>query len=169
MNTIVACRHASSQRSLPDRLKRAQSHDAHRSHVGNGSARLVAHSGRARLPARAAGFSLLEVLAAFVILALVGTALFRSFLGALGNATLSDEYSRATLYAESRLATIGVEAPLKEGTAQGTSDDGHYAWTAAVSPYQPPGSTPDLDSAATTMAVQLWKLAVDRHVARCAW
>jgi general secretion pathway protein I len=151
MNTIVAHR---SCHVIP---VKAGIHDAT---VNLKTASRCRASGHARLPARAAGFSLLEVLAAFVILALVGTALFRLFSGALGNATLSDEYSRATLYAESRLATMGVEAPLKEGTAQGTSDDGHYAWTAAVSPYQPPGSTPDLDSAATTMAVQLWKLAV---------
>jgi general secretion pathway protein I len=106
------------------------------------------------------GFSLLEVLAAFVILALVGTALFRLFSGALGNASLADEYSRATLYAESRLAAVTVEAPLKEGTLQGNSDDGRYAWTAAIAPYVPPGSTPDLDSAATAMPVRLWKLGV---------
>jgi general secretion pathway protein I len=106
------------------------------------------------------GFSLLEVLAAFVILALVGTALFRLFSGALGNATLADEYSRATLYAESRLAAVSVEAPLKESTLQGNSDDGRYAWTAVIAQYTPPGSTPDLDSAATAMAVRLWKLAV---------
>src|ERR1700690_801183 len=68
--------------------------------------------GRPRLTTRAAGFSLLEVLAAFVILALVGTALFRVFSGALGNVAASDEYSRATLYAESRLAGLGVETPL---------------------------------------------------------
>ena len=66
------------------------------------------------------------MLAAFVILALVGTALFRLFSGALGNASLADEYSRATLYAESRLAGIGVEAPLREGSQQGTSEDGYY-------------------------------------------
>ena len=105
------------------------------------------------------GFSLLEVLAAFVILALVGTALFRLFSGALGNATLADEYSRATLYAESRLAAISVEAPLKESTLQGNSDDGRYGWTAGIAPYTTPGSTPDLESAATAMPVRLWKLA----------
>ena len=116
--------------------------------------------GSTRLKTRAAGFSLLEVLAAFVILALVGTALFRLFSGALGNATLADEYSRATLYAESRLAAVSVEAPLKEGTLQGNSDDGRYAWSAVVTPYTPPDSTPGFDSATTTMAVRLWKLAV---------
>ena len=106
------------------------------------------------------GFSLLEVLAAFVILALVGTALFRLFSGALGNATLADEYSRATLYAESRLAAVSVEAPLKESTLQGNSDDGRYVWTAAITPYTPPDSTPGFDSTTATMAVRLWKLAV---------
>jgi general secretion pathway protein I len=113
-----------------------------------------------RLTTRAAGFSLLEVLVAFVILALVGTALFRLFSGALGNATLADEYSRATLYAESRLAAVSVEAPLKESTLQGNSDDGRYAWTAVIAQYTPPGSTPDLDSAAPAMPVRLWNLAV---------
>jgi general secretion pathway protein I len=83
---------------------------------------------------RETGFSLLEVLAAFVILALVGTALFRVFSGALGNVAVSDEYSRATLYAESRLAGLSVEAPLREGAQQGTSDDGFYAWTATIAP-----------------------------------
>ena len=109
---------------------------------------------------RAGGFSLLEVLAAFVILALVGTALFRVFSGALGNVTASDEYSRATLYAESRLAELGVEAPLREGAQQGTSDDGFYAWTTKIEPYTPPGITADMDSAAATMAIRLWRLAV---------
>ena len=113
-----------------------------------------------RLMTHASGFSLLEVLAAFVILALVGTALFRVFSGALGNVTASDEYSRATLYAESRLAELGVEAPLREGAQQGTSDDGFYAWTAKIEPYTPPGITADMDSAAATMAIRLWRLAV---------
>jgi general secretion pathway protein I len=109
---------------------------------------------------RAAGFSLIEVLAAFVILALVGTALFRIFAGALGNASLSDEYSRATLFAESRLASPGVETPLREGALQGTSDDGKYAWTSSIQPYRPPGSTPDLDAAVDLMPVRLWRIAV---------
>lgn len=106
------------------------------------------------------GFSLLEVLAAFVVLALVGTALFRIFSGALGNASLSDEYSRATLYAESRLASPGVETPLRESVQQGTSDDGKYAWAARIAPYRPPASTPDLDAAVDLMPVRLWRIAV---------
>lgn len=109
---------------------------------------------------RAAGFSLIEVLAAFVILALVGTALFRVFSGALGNVAASEEYSRATLYAESRLAGLGVETPLREGAQQGTSDDGFYAWTTKIEPYTPPGITPEMDSTTAAMAVRLWRLGV---------
>ena len=115
--------------------------------------------GATRLTTHATGFSLLEVLAAFVILALVGTALFRLFSGALGNAALSDEYSRATLYAESRLAALGVETPLREGVQQGTSEDGYYAWTVKIEPYTPPGTTPDIDGTVATMGVNLWRLA----------
>jgi general secretion pathway protein I len=91
---------------------------------------------------RAGGFSLIEVLAAFVILALVGTALFRIFAGALGNASLSDEYSRATLFAESRLASPGVETPLREGKQQGTSEDGKYACASGVSRSASAGRAP---------------------------
>ncbi len=112
------------------------------------------------VPSRAGGFSLIEVLAAFVILALVGTALFRLFSGALGNASLADEYGRATLYAESRLAALGVETPLREGSFQGTSEDGTYTWSATIAPFSPPGTTPDMDGTAAAMAVRLWRLAV---------
>jgi general secretion pathway protein I len=115
---------------------------------------------RQRLLSASRGFSLIEVLAAFVILALVGTALFRIFAGALGNASLSDEYSRATLFAESRLASPGVETPLREGAQQGTSDDGKYAWTSSIQPYRTQGSTPDLDAAVDLMPVRLWRIAV---------
>ena len=118
---------------------------------GDGCTRPATHAG---------GFSLIEVLAAFVILALVGTALFRLFSGALGNASLADEYSRATLYAESRLAVLGVETPLRESSLQGNSEDGYYAWTATIAPYTPPGTTPDMDNAAAAMAVRLWRLTV---------
>ena len=109
---------------------------------------------------RQRGFSLIEVLAAFVILALVGTALFRLFSGALGNASLADEYSRATLYAESRLASFGVETKLREGADEGTSEDGQYTWRASVAPYVPPGTTPDMEAAAAAMAVRAWRIAV---------
>jgi len=125
--------------------------------------RACARRSASEVSARADGFSLIEVLAAFVILALVGTALFRLFSGALGNASLADEYGRATLYAESRLAALGVETPLREGSLQGNSEDGLYTWTATIAPFAPPGTTPDMEGAAAAMAVRLWRLVVTVH------
>ena len=110
---------------------------------------------------RAAGFSLLEVLVAFVILALVGTALFQLFGGALRNASVADEYSRAALVAESRLTAAAVEnTPLREGGDQGTTDDGKYSWETKIEAYVPPGTTADQDRLAQSAAVRLFRISV---------
>ena len=106
------------------------------------------------------GFSLLEVLVAFVILALVATALFRLFSGALNNGSAADDYSRAALIAESRLASLAVEKPLREGQEQGASPDGRYTWEAKIERYAPPGTTPDLERLGEFLPTRLWHLAV---------
>jgi general secretion pathway protein I len=111
-------------------------------------------------PTRAAGFTLLEVLVAFVILALVGTALFRVFGTSLNTAGLTDEYSRAAVYAESRLATAALDQPLRETTDQGTSDDGRYAWSTKVENYVPPGTTDDQARLAQMLPMRLLRLTV---------
>jgi general secretion pathway protein I len=110
--------------------------------------------------ASAAGFSLLEVLVAFIILALVGTALFELFGGALNNASAADEYSRAALFAESRLTAAAVETPLREGGDQGVSEDGKYAWAKKIEPYVAPGTTADEDRLGQLSAVRLWRISV---------
>lgn len=109
---------------------------------------------------RVAGFSLLEVLVAFVIVALVGTALFRLFGSALNNASAAEDYSRAALLAESRLASIAVEsAPLREGASdQGRSDDGKYTWVTRVEPYVGPGTTAEQQQLAQSATVRLWRI-----------
>lgn len=116
---------------------------------------------RRTAPREESGFSLLEVLVAFVILSLVATALFRLFSGALGNASAADDYSRAVLVAESVLAEAAAAAPLVEGTSTGSADDGRIAWTARTSTYSPPGVSPDLERAAETMAVRLFRITAE--------
>jgi len=79
-----------------------------------------------------AGFTLLEVLVALVILALTLSVIMRIFSGGLSNAALADDYSRAVLLAESRLAELGVQ-PL-EGEARGEFD-GKYRWRSNIHPW----------------------------------
>ena len=111
--------------------------------------------------ARARGFSLLEVLVAFVILALVGTALFRLFSGALNNASAAEDYSRAVLVAESALAEAASTQPLREGTQQGTADDGRIEWTTRVAIYAAPVVNPDTERGSDAMNIRLFRVSAE--------
>jgi general secretion pathway protein I len=110
---------------------------------------------------QAAGFSLLEVLVAFVILALVATALFELFGGALRTASISEEWSRALLVAQSRLTLAASAAPLREATDAGTEDDGRIAWQTVVAPYVIADANPELERQSEFMATRLYRVSVD--------
>lgn len=86
------------------------------------------------------GFSLLEVLVAFALLALVGTALHGVFSGALRNAAAAEDITRATLFAESRMAMLGYDSKLSPGTQTGEIEDTRYRWELVIRPYEPPQS-----------------------------
>lgn len=83
------------------------------------------------------GFSLLEVLVAFVILSLILGVSMRIFSGGLRNARNVDEYQQAMLLAQSKLATIGIETPLKAGESFGEYESGHR-WFVRIRPYWEP-------------------------------
>ena len=80
------------------------------------------------------GFTLLEVLVAFTILGLSLGVLLQTFAVGLRNTALSEEYTLATLHAESLLAKIGVEESLQEGSLQGEIDD-KFTWQAEISEF----------------------------------
>ena len=91
------------------------------------------------------GFTLIEIVVAFVLLALVMSTGFEIFSSGLRRAGDLEDQSRAVLIAQSRLASVEMEAPLAEGTTQGDSEDGRFHWTVAVSPSnegQPPPDQP---------------------------
>ena len=149
--SLRRCAHLATKRSalavIPGTVSRLAA-GPHLATEASWPARNALHSLEASLrssPASAAGFSLLEVLVAFVILALVGTALFQLFGGALNNASAADEYSRAALFAESRLTAAAVEtriarsappltppSPARRACGQSRSADGKHTRAAAA-------------------------------------
>ena len=107
------------------------------------------------------GFSLIEVLAAFVILALVATALFQLFSGALQNASAAEDWSRAVLVAESRLAAAANVQPLVEASERGDDDDGRIKWETRVRTWDPPNVDPELARISGGMTTRLYRVEVD--------
>lgn len=82
------------------------------------------------------GYTLVEVLVAFVILALALTVLLRIFSGGVRNVSVSSDYARAVLIAESRLASAGIEGVLAPGETSGTEDE-RFQWVQTVHEYMP--------------------------------
>jgi hypothetical protein len=96
-----------------------------------------------------------------VILALVATALFGLFSGALANGSAAEEWSRAMLVAESRLAEAANAQPLVETTERGTADDDRIEWEARVSAYEAPDVDAELVRLSEAMLTRLYRVEVD--------
>jgi general secretion pathway protein I len=101
------------------------------------------------------------VLAAFVILSLFATSLFGLFSGALGNASAADDWSRALLVAQSRLAAVASVQPLAEASEAGTEDEGRIRWETRVAPWDPPEVDPELARISESMTTRLYRVEVD--------
>jgi general secretion pathway protein I len=83
---------------------------------------------------RARGFSLIEVLVAFTLFAVALGVLMQIFSRGVNGASIADHYAKATMYAESRLAAIGLEETIKEGTTSGKFND-DFTWQVTIKPY----------------------------------
>ena len=95
----------------------------------------IYRSARGSAAKRAQGFSLLEVLVAFTLFSLAMAVLMQIFSRGVNGAALADHYAKATMYAESKLASVGLEESLKEGLNSGKFDDG-FAWQVSIKPFQ---------------------------------
>ena len=71
---------------------------------------------------------------AFTVLAISLGVLFQIFSTGMGASRSAEEYTRATLLAESKLAAIGITGALEEGETTGEFEDG-FAWRVAVRLY----------------------------------
>ena len=82
---------------------------------------------------RQSGFTILEVLTAFVLFAVALTALLQVFSGGLRDAQLADEYARAGMMAQSRLAAYSAAERLDEVSSSGA--DAGFSWTLSAAAY----------------------------------
>jgi general secretion pathway protein I len=82
------------------------------------------------------GFSLIEVLVAFAILTLALGVLLPLFSNGFRSLSVSEQYTRAAVLAESRMAAIGRETSLEEGEQAGESEQG-FQWRTEVTRYEP--------------------------------
>jgi general secretion pathway protein I len=82
---------------------------------------------------RQRGFTLIEIVVAFVLLSAVLVTGFEIFSKGLRQAGDLDDYARAIVIAQSKLAAAGTEEPFKEGQAQGESEDRRFRWTVVIS------------------------------------
>ncbi len=80
------------------------------------------------------GFSLLEVLVAFAILAMSLGALYQAFGGSLHNLSVAGEYTSAMIVAESKLAEVADQVPLRQGSEQG--EESGFRWKVDVLSYE---------------------------------
>lgn len=80
------------------------------------------------------GFTLIEVLVALTILSLSLALIYSGFSSALLGGQAAVDYQKATLLAESKLDSIGIETPLEEGQALGEFDN-KFRWELLVTPY----------------------------------
>ena len=78
------------------------------------------------------GFTLIEIVVAFVMLALVLVTSFEIFTGGMRRAADLEDYSRALLIAQSKIAAAGTEEQFKEGETQGDSEDRRYHWAVSI-------------------------------------
>jgi general secretion pathway protein I len=82
------------------------------------------------------GFSLIEVLVAFVVMGLVVGTLLQLFGSSMRSVALSDEYSFAVQVAESRLAAVGSEIKVEDGSTSGDEKGSGYRWEVTMSPIE---------------------------------
>lgn len=77
------------------------------------------------------GFTLIEVMAAFMVFSLLFGVILQILSTSVNNTRISGDYTRAALWAQSRLDAVGLEEMLEPGTTTGRFDD-EFTWTQEV-------------------------------------
>jgi general secretion pathway protein I len=95
-------------------------------------------------PAREAGFTIVEVLAAFVVFGLALAGVMQLFASGLRDAQLPDEYARAVMIAQSRLAAFTAAEQVEERNAEGSEE--RFRWRVTAAAYDERKETPGADA-----------------------
>jgi len=92
------------------------------------------------------GFTLLEVVVALAIIVLAFGAIYQTL--GIGTRSLgeTEEIAYATLLAESEMASLGIERPLRESTSAKTTSDGYLVRTEVKSIEPSEGAAPTRSS-----------------------
>ncbi len=105
---------------------------------------------------------------AFTVLAISLGVLFEIFSTGMRASRSAEEFTRATLLAESKLATIGIEQELEEGETTGDFEDG-YTWHLNVRHYrlggeEAEGLPPPIEAYEVVVTVSWGQGSSDRSV-----
>ncbi|TCV91050.1 general secretion pathway protein I [Luteibacter rhizovicinus] len=79
------------------------------------------------------GFSLLEVIAALLLLAIAFGAVMQVAGASMHLTSRSTTLSRSTMWADTKMESVGYVAPLVAGTSEGRFDD-TYRWSMTIAP-----------------------------------
>lgn len=104
------------------------------------------------------GFSLLEVLVAFVVMGLVVGVILQLFGSSMRGVALSDEYSFAVQVAESRLAAVGNEIEVEDGSVSGEEKGSGYRWEVQMEPLDAANLSEKLEK--VQLPLQLYRVEV---------
>jgi len=107
---------------------------------------------------RQRGYTLLEVIVAFALLALALTLLLGTLSGGVRQVRDADQATRASLHAQSLLAGLGMDEPLRPQQREGTFEQGRYRWRLEIQPWRDPHPP---QAAATPAPARLLQLDLD--------
>jgi general secretion pathway protein I len=105
---------------------------------------------------RHAGFTLLEVLVALTVLSLSLTLIMSTLSGGLFHQQRAQALTEATLGAQSLLARVGSDLPLRTGVTDGTFSGG-LTWRVQMTPYGDAADRAAWPVAAYTVIVQVFR------------
>lgn len=83
------------------------------------------------------GFALIELLGAFLVFAVGFAVMMEMAASGLKQSRLSAERTEAALWAQSKMDTLGIEEPIKEGGSSGEFND-KFRWDLAITKWDPP-------------------------------